>query len=65
MTFRKKLIEAALPLSVINAEAGKRKQKAPKGYPTAIHKWWAQAPVAVGLLAIFGDRPGGVAILVG
>ena len=43
---RKKLIEVALPLEAINAESARRKQKAPKGYPTAIHKWWAQVPIA-------------------
>jgi len=43
---RKKLIEVSIPLEAINAEAQRRKQKAPKGYPTSIHKYWAQRPVA-------------------
>lgn len=41
---RKKLIEVAMPLEAINAAS--KKQKAPKGYPTAIHKYWAQRPIA-------------------
>jgi putative DNA methylase len=41
---RKKLIEVSIPLEVINAAS--KKQKAPKGYPTALHKYWAQRPIA-------------------
>jgi putative DNA methylase len=41
---RKKLIEVSIPLEVINAAS--KKQKAPKGYPSALHKYWAQRPVA-------------------
>jgi putative DNA methylase len=37
----KKLIEVALPLDAINEEAARRKRKAPAGYPTTLHKWWA------------------------
>jgi adenine-specific DNA methylase len=46
MTFGKKLIEVALPLDAINKESLRRKQKAPKGWPTTFHKWWAQRPMA-------------------
>src|SRR5258706_2358257 len=46
MTYRKKLIEVSLPLEAINIEALQRKQKAPKGFPTSFHKWWAQRPLA-------------------
>ncbi len=52
---RKKLIEVALPLEAINAESSRRKQKAPKGYPTAIHKWWAQVPIASCRAVLFGS----------
>lgn len=45
-SFRKKLIEVAIPLDAINKEAALRKRKAPAGYPTTIHKWWAQRPIA-------------------
>lgn len=41
---RKKLIEVSIPLEAINLAS--KKQKAPKGYPTALHKYWAQRPIA-------------------
>lgn len=51
----RKLIEVALPLDAINAEAALRKRKAPKGYPTALHKWWAQRPPAAARAVIFAQ----------
>jgi putative DNA methylase len=51
----KKLIEVALPLNAINEEAARRKRKAPAGYPTTLHKWWAQRPVAAVRAVIFGQ----------
>ena len=55
MTYTKKLIEVALPLEAINAEALRRKQKAPKGWPSSFHKWWAQRPVASARAVIFAQ----------
>jgi len=55
MTYRKKLIEVALPLEAINIEALRRKQKAPKGWPTSFHKWWAQRPLAAARAVIFAQ----------
>ncbi|MFM9863450.1 MAG: DUF1156 domain-containing protein [Micropepsaceae bacterium] len=58
---RKKLIEVSIPLEAINAEAKRRKQKAPKGYPTSFHKYWAQRPVAACRAVLFTqlvDDPG-------
>lgn len=52
---RKKLIEVSIPLDAINAEALRRKQKAPKGYPTAIHKYWAQRPIAACRAVLFAQ----------
>lgn len=52
---RKKLIEVSIPLEAINTEASKRKQKAPKGYPTSIHKYWAQRPVAACRAVLFSQ----------
>ena len=52
---RKKLIEVSIPLEVINKEALRRKQKAPKGYPTAIHKYWAQRPIALCRAVLFAQ----------
>jgi adenine-specific DNA methylase len=52
---RKKLIEVSIPLEAINKEALRRKQKAPKGYPTAIHKYWAQRPIALCRAVLFAQ----------
>ncbi len=51
----KKLIEVALPLEAINTESLRRKQKAPKGWPTSFHKWWAQRPLAAARAVIFAQ----------
>lgn len=55
MKHRKKLIEVALPLVEINTESLRRKQKAPKGWPTSFHKWWAQRPLAAARAVIFAQ----------
>src|SRR5262249_44841826 len=58
---RKKLIEVSIPLEAINGETKRRKQKAPKGYPTSFHKYWAQRPVAACRAVLFAqlvDDPG-------
>ncbi len=52
---RKKLIEVSIPLEAINKEALRRKQKAPKGFPTAIHKYWAQRPIALCRAVLFSQ----------
>ncbi len=51
----RKLIEVALPLDAINEEASLRKRKAPGGYPTSLHKWWAQRPPAAARAIIFAQ----------
>ena len=53
--YRKKLIEVALPLKAINEESARRKRKAPAGYPTTIHKWWAQRPIAACRAVLFAS----------
>jgi putative DNA methylase len=53
--YKKKLIEVALPLEYINPEALRQKKKAPKGYPTSIHKWWAQRPLATCSAVLFAQ----------
>jgi putative DNA methylase len=52
---RKKLIEVALPLEAINEEGSRRKRKAPSGYPTALHKWWAERPLAAARAVVFAQ----------
>lgn len=54
MTYRKKLIEVALPLDVINKESV-RENYIYKGNPSAIHKWWAQRPLAACRAVLFAS----------
>jgi putative DNA methylase len=54
MTPRKKLIEVALPLEAIN-EASVQEGFIYKGNPSAIHKWWAQRPLAAARAVIFSS----------
>src|SRR5262245_53221305 len=54
-TARRKLIEVSIPIEAINVEARRRKQKAPKGYPTSLHKYWAQRPIAACRAVLFAQ----------
>jgi hypothetical protein len=40
MTYRKKLIEVALPLDAIN-KASAREKSIRHGHPSTLHLWWA------------------------
>jgi putative DNA methylase len=51
---RLKLIEHSLPLEAINL-ANKTKNKAPKYYPTKVHKYWAHRPLATSRAVLFGQ----------
>jgi putative DNA methylase len=55
---RKKLIEVALPLEAIN-EASVRENYIYRGNPSAIHKWWAQRPLAAARAVIFAQMVDG------
>jgi putative DNA methylase len=50
----KKLIEVALPLDAIN-RASVRENYIYRGNPSAIHKWWAQRPLAAARAVIFAQ----------
>ena len=52
--FRKKLIEVALPLEAIN-KASVREGYIYRGNPSALHKWWAQRPLAAARAVIFAQ----------
>jgi putative DNA methylase len=54
-TPRKKLIEVSMPLEAINLASVRAKKKAPKGYPTSFHKYWAQRPLAACRAVIFAQ----------
>lgn len=55
-TYKKKLIEVALPLEDINRESVKQKTgRPPIGYPTTLHKYWAQRSIATARAAIWSS----------
>ncbi|MCZ8242599.1 MAG: DUF1156 domain-containing protein [Microcystis sp. LE19-131.1A] len=45
MTYRKKLIEVALPLEAINVESA-REKSIRHGHPSTLHLWWSRKPLA-------------------
>ena len=47
MTYRKKLIEVALPLDAINRSAAEEKSVPRRGHPATLHLWWSRKPLAV------------------
>jgi len=60
-TYRKKLIEVALPLEAINA-ASAREKSIRHGHPSTLHLWWARRPLAAARAVIFAqmvDDPSG------
>lgn len=46
MTYKKKLIEVALPLAKINEHAAKQKTMGAAPHPQNLHRWWARRPLA-------------------
>ncbi len=54
MTYRKKLIEVALPLEAIN-EASAREKSIRHGHPSTLHLWWARRPLAAARAVIFAS----------
>src|SRR5215472_4717393 len=53
-TYRKKLIEVALPLDKINEAAAKEKSIR-HGHPSTLHLWWARRPLAAARAVIFAQ----------
>src|SRR5579884_1055100 len=61
MTYRKKLIEVALPLEAIN-KASAREKSIRHGHPSTLHLWWSRKPLAAARAVIFAqmvDDPSG------
>ena len=54
MTYRKKLIEVALPLDAINV-ASAREKSIRHGHPSTLHLWWARRPLAAARAVIFSQ----------
>lgn len=60
-TYKPKLIEVALPLATINAEAS-REKSIRHGHPSTLHLWWARRPLAAARAVIWAslvDDPSG------
>lgn len=56
MTYKKKLIEVALPLEAINkASALEKGNPFLKGHPRNLHQWWARRPHAAARAVIFAQ----------
>ena len=56
-----KLIEVALPLAAVNAEAA-REKSIRHGHPSTLHLWWARRPLAAARAVIWAslvDDPSG------
>jgi putative DNA methylase len=51
---RRKLIEVALPLEVINREAA-REKSIRHGHPSTLHLWWARRPLAACRAVLFAQ----------
>jgi putative DNA methylase len=54
MSYKKKLIEVALPLEAIN-EASVREKSIRHGHPSTLHLWWARRPLAAARAVIFAQ----------
>jgi len=54
MTYKKKLIEVALPLEAINKEAA-REKSIRHGHPSTLHLWWARRPLAACRAVLFAS----------
>ncbi len=54
MTYRKKLIEVALPLKAMN-EASTREKSIRHGHPSTLHLWWSRKPLATCRAVLFAS----------
>lgn len=52
MSYRRKLIEVALPLEAINTESA-REKSIRHGHPSTLHLWWARRPLAACRAVLF------------
>ena len=57
MIYRRKLIEVALPLEVIN-KASAREKSIRHGHPSTLHLWWVRWPLAACRAVLFARMNG-------
>lgn len=55
MTYKKKLIEVALPLEAINKEAAREKEPFTRNHPRSLHIWWARRPLVACRAVLFAS----------
>ncbi len=55
MTYKKKLIEVAIPLAVINEHSAKQKTMGAAPHPQNLHRWWARRPLASARAVLFAQ----------
>ena len=55
MTYRKKLIEVALPLDAINRAAAEEKSVPRRGHPATLHLWWSRKPLGACRAVLFAS----------
>lgn len=53
-SYKKKLIEVAIPLEAINA-ASAREKSIRHGHPSTLHLWWARRPLAACRAVLFAQ----------
>jgi putative DNA methylase len=54
MSYRKKLIEVALPLDAVNTESA-REKSIRHGHPSTLHLWWSRKPLATCRAVLFAS----------
>ncbi len=54
MTYKKKLIEVAIPLAKINEQSA-REKSIRHGHPSTLHLWWARRPLAAARAVLFAQ----------
>jgi putative DNA methylase len=55
VTYKKKLIEVAIPLAKINEESAKQKTMGAAPHPQNLHRWWARRPLAAARAVLFAQ----------
>ncbi len=55
MTYKKKLIEVALPLVRINEESAGQKVMGAAAHPQNLHRWWARRPLPAARAVLFAQ----------
>jgi putative DNA methylase len=55
VTYKKKLIEVAIPLAVINEHSAKQKTMGAAPHPQNLHRWWARRPLAAARAVLFAQ----------